>query len=122
MVPSCPRAGTTIYALIAFCSLATRSGGGLLIPWDDLAWAAAIAMISFASLEPFTSNPQFIPISAHLKLAMVDLGRGMDDWSIYLFIPRIFASKLTRGEILVNEPVSRAGELCSRCEPLRASV
>ena len=83
----------------------------MLIPWDDLAWAAAIAMIPFASLEPFTSTPQFIPISAHLKLAMVHLGSGMDDWSTHLFIPNIFVSKLALEGILIKAPVSGAGEL-----------
>lgn len=70
--------GFRVQALMAFCSLATRSGGGLLMPWEDFAWAAAIVITSPASFAPFTSKPHAIPMSAHLKLAMVPVATGPD--------------------------------------------
>lgn len=63
------------YGLMACSIFATRSGGGLAIPWDDLAWVAAIAITSAWSFAPFTSKPHAMPKSAHLKLV---IGRLID--------------------------------------------
>lgn len=70
-----------VYALIARFSFATRSGGGLAIPWEFLACAAAISMTSFASFAPFTSKPQLMPMSAHRKLAMDPSCRDVQGWA-----------------------------------------
>ncbi len=53
---------------------------------------------------------------------MVDPGKGMDDWSMYLSIPCIFASKLALEEIFVNEPVPGAGGLSIVTPAARALV